>query len=68
MASVHTKAMEEIARTKGFRSFIASPNPIDGVVNCPASNEQGFKSNCSKCGLCSGAKGKGKKSVFIIQH
>jgi hypothetical protein len=28
----------------------------------------GFKSNCSKCGLCSGTKGKGTKSVIILEH
>lgn len=68
MASVHTKAMEEIARRKGWRSFIATPTKIEGVTNCPASKEQGFKSHCSKCGLCSGTKGKGDKSVFILEH
>lgn len=68
MASTHTKAMEEIARSKGWRSFVATPTPIEGITNCPASNEQGFKSHCSKCGLCSGTKGKGSKSVFIIEH
>jgi hypothetical protein len=68
MASVHTAAMEEIARRKGWRSFIATPTKIEGTTNCPASKEQGFKSHCSKCGLCSGTKGKGNKSVYIIEH
>lgn len=68
MASVHTQAMEQVARRKGWRSFIATPTPVQGIVNCPASNEQKFKSNCSKCGLCSGTQGKGNKSVYIIEH
>jgi hypothetical protein len=41
---------------------------VQGIVNCPASKEQGLKSNCSKCGLCSGTQGKGNKSVYTIEH
>ena len=68
MASVHNAMGEDLARQSGFRSFIATPQPLNQYVNCPASNESNFASNCSKCGLCSGNKGKGKKSVYIIQH
>ena len=68
MASVHTLAMQKVAEGKGWRSFVASKDKQDTLVNCPASKEQGFKSNCSKCGLCSGSKGKGNKSVYIIEH
>lgn len=68
MASTHNKYGEATARTKGFRSFVASKESIIEFVSCPASNESGFKSNCSKCGLCSGTAGKGKKSVVILEH
>jgi hypothetical protein len=68
MASTHNAIGEKIAREKGFRSFVASKNVIEELVNCPASEEQGFRSNCSKCGLCSGTNGKGNKSVVILEH
>jgi hypothetical protein len=68
MASVHTAGQELLARQLGWRSFVASANLIEGLVNCPASEEQGYRSNCSKCGLCSGTEGKGKKSVVILEH
>jgi len=68
MASTHTSAQEKIAREKGFKSFVASPIAIPELVSCPASNEMGFKSNCAKCGLCSGTKGKGSKSIIILEH
>jgi hypothetical protein len=68
MASTHTIEQEREARANGWRSFVASKTIVDGLVNCPASNEQGFKSNCAKCGLCSGAQGKGNKSIVILEH
>jgi hypothetical protein len=68
MASTHTEDEERIATLIGFRSFVASPIPISKFISCPASSEMGFKSNCSKCGLCSGTKGKGTKSVIILEH
>jgi hypothetical protein len=68
MASTHTAEEERIASLIGYRSFVASPKPIEQFISCPASEEMGFKSNCSKCGLCSGTQGKGKKSVIILEH
>lgn len=68
MASTHTEDEERIATLIGYRSFVASPSPIAKFISCPASSEMGFKSNCSKCGLCSGTKGKGTKSVIILEH
>jgi hypothetical protein len=68
MASVHNIHQEKRAATLGFRSFIASDDKIKGIVNCPASKEAGNKSTCSKCGLCSGTKGKGNKSIYILTH
>jgi hypothetical protein len=69
MASTHNVFGAILADKKGYRSFIASKVNLDeGLIKCPASKEMNFKSNCSKCGLCSGTEGKGKKSVIIIEH
>lgn len=68
MASTHTSEEEYTASLIGYRSFVASPKPISQFISCPASKEMGFISNCSKCGLCSGTMGKGKKSVIILEH
>ena len=68
MASTHTEDEERVASLIGYRSFVASPTPISQFISCPASAEMGFKSNCSKCGLCSGTVGKGTKSVIILEH
>ena len=68
MASTHNANEEHKASLNGWRSFVASPIGIDTLVSCPASAESGFKSNCSKCGLCSGSQGKGNKSVVILEH
>ena len=68
MASTHNEFQEKNARLKGFRSFIATKDRLDQFINCPASAEAGYKSTCSKCGLCSGTKGKGNKSIFILEH
>jgi hypothetical protein len=68
MASVHSAMEEEIASLIGYRSFVVASETQSQFISCPASEEMGFKSNCSKCGLCSGTKGKGKKSVTILEH
>lgn len=68
MASTHTPLMEEKARSHNWRSFVALSSPTESFVNCPASKEGGFKTSCDKCGLCSGTLGKGKKSVYILEH
>ncbi len=68
MASCHSEGQAKFAESKGWRSFIAAKEAIQGTVNCPASDEAGFKSTCSKCGLCSGTNGKGKKNVYILEH
>jgi hypothetical protein len=68
MASTHAPCGEAMARALGWKSFVASPELLSGMVNCPASEEQNFRSNCAKCGLCSGTMGKGSKSVVILEH
>jgi hypothetical protein len=69
MASVHSAKMAGIVQHKfGARSFIATKEENKLYVSCPASKEAGFKTNCADCGLCSGIKGKGKKSIHILEH
>jgi hypothetical protein len=68
MASTHSAEEEHTAALIGYRSFVVSAEPFKQFINCPASAEAGFKSNCSKCGLCSGTTGKGSKSVYILEH
>jgi hypothetical protein len=66
MASVHD--LNEAEALPMWRSFVASPSRVTGLIPCPASKEMNNVSNCSKCGLCSGTSGKGKKSVNILLH
>lgn len=69
MASTHSDTEALQRSVDGWRSFIALPKGSDAnAVSCPASAEAGFKSNCAKCGLCSGTLGKGRKSVKILEH
>ena len=71
MASVHNEATTLQAEKLGFRSFVIIDKNTEKnnvFVSCPASKEMNFKSNCSKCALCSGIDGKGKKSVAINIH
>jgi len=68
MASVHTSEEEQNASSEGWRSYVATETKLSEYVNCPASKEAGYKSSCSKCGLCSGTEGKGNKSIYILNH
>lgn len=69
MASVHNQSQAELAQKKfSYRSFVATKDSNVKAIQCPASKEGGFKSNCSACGLCSGTNGKGKKDVVILEH
>ena len=68
MASTHNQSEANAAREIDYRSFIATKDGSEDAVGCPASSEMGFKSNCAKCGLCSGTEGKGKKDIKILEH
>lgn len=70
MASTHNTAQTNTAEMMGWRAFMddSTHTKHDGMVNCPASSEAGYKSTCSKCALCSGIVGKGNKSVYIFNH
>lgn len=68
MASVHDAKQAHEAMMIEYRSFIATKTGDENAVQCPASDEAGFKSNCAACGLCSGTQGKGIKDVKIMEH
>lgn len=68
MASVHNETEANTASDKAYRSFIATTDGSEDAVSCPASAEAGFKSNCAKCGLCSGLLGKGNTNIKILEH
>lgn len=70
MASTHNPEQVRHGELIGYRSFVETKDSdvLKQYVNCPASKEQGFRSNCSDCGLCSGMAGKGKKHVSIFNH
>lgn len=70
MASTHNINESIKAENLGFRSFqVVNNKPqFTNLVNCPASKESNYISNCEKCGLCSGITGKGKKSIYIFKH
>ena len=68
MASVHDEAEATTASDLAYRSFIATNTGNEKAVSCPASKEAGFKSNCARCGLCSGTLGKGNTNIKILEH
>lgn len=70
MASVHNIIQANTVKKRfNARSFLAvTENDNVQAVQCPASEESGYKSNCADCGLCSGTTGKGKKDVVILKH
>lgn len=70
MASTHGDGDTMTAEIMGWRAFMDDSQRIkrDTMVGCPASKEGGYKSDCSKCSLCSGTEGKGNKSVYIFNH
>jgi len=68
MASTHNQEQSDNAKLKGYRSFIATSDGSEEAVRCPASKEANYVSNCAKCSLCSGTKGKGSKNVKILIH
>lgn len=66
MASTHSAIETSIANDMGWRVF--NVGCIEQATGCPAAKENGRKSTCTQCSLCSGVKGKGKKNVFILKH
>lgn len=78
MASCDSQSDYSDAVDSGFRAFLVTPKgdatPRPGLMLCPASHEHeartGKRTNCARCGACSGAGGKGERmpSVFIPAH
>jgi hypothetical protein len=78
MASCDSESDYSDAVDLGFRAFMVTPKgdatPRPGLMLCPASHEHeartGKRTECAKCGACSGASGKGERmpSVFIPAH
>lgn len=73
MASCDSPADFAAAQAAGWRTFrtrLASEPLQAGEIVCPAAEEGGSKTQCARCGLCSGISGKGRagKSIAIIAH
>jgi hypothetical protein len=74
MASCDSPADYHAAVAMGWRTFRVTPKGtkelatfLPGEVNCPASLEGGYRSECSRCGLCAGTL-KQAKNVYIEVH
>ena len=71
MASVDTLAEYHEAKAMGWRTFRiknAEESKLKQEIVCPASIEAGKKSNCAKCGLCSGLSSKSPRDIVINVH
>ncbi len=66
-ASTESKETTFLAMALGWRVFEVTKTTSDGLVNCPASEESGYKTNCATCKRCRGNASKAK-SVYIIEH
>jgi hypothetical protein len=70
MASVDTPAEYEDAVSRGWRTFrvrVDANSPLlENEIVCPASAEAGHKTDCNKCGFCSGVSN--RKNPCIIAH
>lgn len=73
MASTHTTNENELAQSKGWRTFrtITNINEIsNNEIVCPASAEGGFKADCATCGACNGRRSNDdmRRNVAIVAH
>jgi len=66
MASTHSEAERKQANNAGYRAFVAVKK--DNTENINAVFCMTDKFSCSKCALCSGTCGKGKRDIKIEQH
>jgi len=70
MASVDSEKEKIQANKMGWKTFrVRLENDVlhDNEIVCPASDENGKKTTCTKCLLCSG-KSRASKSIAIIAH
>jgi hypothetical protein len=72
MASVDTEAEQREALAKGYRTFRVRTDDsalMHDETLCPASDEGGHRTTCSKCLLCDGAeRGDTRRNVAILVH
>lgn len=73
MASCDTPQEAEEARAMGWRYFRVATHgdsrKLHGEIGCPAAKENGSKSQCERCKLCSGTfSGDPRKSIVIQDH
>lgn len=73
MASCDSPEDYAEAQQAGWRTFrtrLAGEELRADEIQCPASDEGGNKTQCARCGLCSGATGKGRiaRNIAIIAH
>lgn len=73
MASTHSLAENQLAASKGWRTFrtvtdIADKS--DAEIICPASAEGGYTATCETCGACNGRRDMNdvRKNVVIVAH
>jgi len=70
MASVDSEEEQIEAESQGWRTFrVRKPSEalMPGEINCPASKESGYRTNCANCQLCSGTT-RQAKNISIIEH
>jgi hypothetical protein len=70
MASVDSEEEQIEAQSQGWRTYrVRKPGEalMPGEINCPASKESGYRTNCAKCQLCSGTS-RQAKHISIIEH
>ncbi len=71
MASCDSVEEAELARSLGWRFFLATDSQDPGIeraIQCPATREEN-PLTCRTCGICSGSgKGAAKASVFLVEH
>lgn len=68
MASVDNLDEYRQAKERGWRTFRVGDQKLDTEVQCPASEEGGFKSTCDRCTLCMGTQVASSKDIVIRPH
>jgi hypothetical protein len=69
MASTDTPEETSLAQSQGWRTFrVRTPESAltPNEVICPASEEGGYRTTCSKCSLCMGTTLKAKHVAIIV--
>ena len=71
MASVETESDQLLASACGWRTFRAKQSSeikTSSEIGCPAAKENGQRSSCAKCGLCSGNSSNSPRNIVINLH